>query len=398
MSSFETTAWPGGIDNRSNWRKLKAGFVRDAVNVDVNTDGSMHLRAGFERVFAGTGIRGAIAVGDQVLVAAGADLVLYDEPTDTTTVLATIDGGGRFSGTVFNQEAFFCTETQMYRYAAGALRQWGVRTVTSQPVPTLVAGGLQPGTYQLAMTWTDAAGDEGGTTGAIQIDVPAGSALQVDLPAAAGLTPNLYVSEVNGSTLYKQGSGAGTHAVRSIDSGARLETMWHQQPTPGSQIADHNGVIAIADGRTLWLTTPLRPHLVDRARGFFQYPADIGFVISASGGLYVSADKVYFISGVETGQPEQSTASEYPGVPGSACKLPDDGACWMTQYGVATSDTNGQVRLLSAENFVPELALAGSSGILESNGNQLVVTTMQGNRGANPLAASDYYEAEIVTP
>ena len=76
----------------------------------------------------------------------------------------------------------------------------------------------------------------------------------------------------------------------------------------------------------------------------------------------------------------------------------DGRAAWMTPYGVALSNGQGAATLISQENFVPELATQGSSGIVEHNGNQQVVTTMTGARGANPLAAGDYYEAEIIYP
>lgn len=70
----------------------------------------------------------------------------------------------------------------------------------------------------------------------------------------------------------------------------------------------------------------------------------------------------------------------------------------MTAYGIAVSAPRGTAELVSGANFVPELALSGGSGIVQNNGNQTVVTTMRGGKGPNPLAASDYYEAEIITP
>lgn len=400
MSKFvQQAGWPKGINNKANWRDMPDGFVRDAVNLDPLESGSMALRPGFDKRYAGTSVRGALAVGTHVLLADGSTLAVHDTATNATMSLATIAGAGLFVGAVLNEELFFCTENETLRYKAGVLRTWGVPTVTAQPVPTLVAGALLAGVYQLAMTWVDAYGDEGATTQAVNIAVGAGQALAVTLPAMTGYTPRLYISAVNGSTLYLQAEGAGAYKANAVDdSTSRLETMHHRAPTPGSAVVSHNGVIATADGSTLWVTNPMRPHLVDRATRFFQFPAPVNMVASASGGLYVGADKVYFIAGVETAEPEQTTVSEYPAVSGTAALLPDGRVVWMTAYGIAASGPRGTAELLSAANFVPELALSGGSGIVQNNGNQTVVTTMRGGKGPNPLAASDYYEAEIITP
>lgn len=400
MSKFvRQGGWPKGINNKANWRDLPEGFVRDMVNLDPLESGSAALRPGYERRYVGSDVRGALALGGQVLIADGTVLVLYDTNTDTATTLATIAGAGLFAGAVLNDELFFCTENQTLRYKQGVLRPWGVPTVTAQPTPTLVSGGLTPGVYQVAMTWVDQAGDEGGTTIAATVSVGANQSLSVVLPSRAGLTPQLYVSAVNSATLYKQAQGSGTHRVDSVrDDVARLETLHHREPASGNIVVAHNSVLVMADGPTLWMTTPLRPHLVNRATMFFQFPTPINMVASASGGLYVGADKVYFISGVETDKPEQSTASEYPAVGGTTATLPDGRVAWMTQYGLAISAPNGAVELPSGAHFVPELGLFGGSGMMQNNGNQTVVTTMQAGRGQNPLAASDYYEAEIVTP
>lgn len=400
MSKFvQQAGWAKGINNKANWRDLPDGFVRDTVNLDPLESGSMALRPGFDARYAGSAVRGALAVGSHVLVADGTALLVHDALANSTTTLATIAGAGLFAGAVLNEELFFCTENETLRYKAGVLRPWGVPTVTAQPVPSITSGALLPGVYQLAMTLVDAYGDEGATTQAVNIAVGVGQALSVTLPPRAGYTPRLYVSAVNGSTLYLQAEGAGAYKVDAVDdSTSRLETMHHRAPTPGSAVVSHNGVIATADGTAVWVTNPMRPHLVDRATRFFQFPAPVNMVASAGGGLYIGADKVYFIAGVETAEPEQTTVSEYPAVAGTAATLPDGRAVWMTAYGIAVSAPRGTAELVSGANFVPELALSGGSGIVQNNGNQTVVTTMRGGKGPNPLAASDYYEAEIITP
>lgn len=392
--------WPNGIDNRSPWKAMPQGTVRDSVNVDPLPGGMFGLRSGFTSVVAGTDIRGALAVGTHILLADGTDLKVFDTDTNTTTVLAAIAGTGRFAGDVWNDELFFCTENQNYRYRAGVLRSWGVTTVSSQPVPSVSAGGLLAGEYQCAATFVDAYGDEGGTSNPVVVTVPVGSAMTFTLPTPpAGGKVRLYVGSVQGATLYLQFEGTGQYTCSTVvDNTARLDTVLMRAPVPADFVCEHNGVIAMADGKTLWLTSPLRPHLRSAMSRFFQYPSPIDCLISADGGLFVAADKTYFISNVEGDTPAQGTVFPHGAVRGSMARAPDDSAVWMTQYGLAKSTGQGKATLLSAARFVPELASQGGSGILEHNGNQLVVTTMQRAKGENPLSASDYYEAEIITP
>lgn len=392
-------SWSAGINNRANWRNLPDGAVADAVNLDFLVGGSVGLRAGFDKVYAGTEVRGALVIGTDVLVADGTNLVRVDRRTNSFTTLAAIAGAGRFSGAVHNGELFLCTENETLRYRGGVLRRWGVPTVTAQPIPTLGAGALLAGTYQWAVTYVNGAGEEGAVVSATRMAVPQSGALQFDLTPPAGYQARLYVGAVEGGNLYLQFQGAGAYSVTAVrDDTARLDTMHLREPVSGDYIVSHNGILAIAAGNVVWTTLPMRPHLRNAAKGFFQFGEDVGMVLSADGGLFVSADKTYFIRDVETDEPQQLTIFDYPALRGSGTLLPDGRAAWMTPYGVALSDGTGAATLISQENFAPELATQGSSGIVEHNGNQQVVTSMTAGRGANPLAAGDYYEAEIIYP
>lgn len=392
--------WPAGINNRANEKAIPTGAVRDSVNFDPSADGVMHLRSGFDLVVPGENIRGALGIGDHVLIADGTKLIDFNESIGSTAQLASIAGSGRFVGDVLNDELFFCTENQSFRYKNGALRPWGVPTVTLQPVPTLGAGSLAAGSYQCAATFIDAHGDEGGTTEALIIDVPANSSLGFILPSPPdGGKVRLYVSSVNGGTPYLQYEGVGAYICSVVmDSSARLDTQFLREPVTGDSITAHNGVLVIAAGSTLHMTLPMRPHLRSAMTGFFQFSKPIDMVMSCDGGIYLAADKTFFLTAIETPEPVSTKVLDFGAVRGSGARGIKKEAVWMTRYGVAMSDGQGGATLISEANFVPELASSGSSGVLEHNGNQLVVTTMHDPKGPNPLAASDYYEAEIFTP
>ena len=391
--------WPGGINNRANDKSLPPGTVRDAINVDPGPNGIFSLRAGFSKQVSATSLRGALSVGRYILMADGTDLRCLDTDTNSVSTIKSIAGAGRFSGAVFNEELFFCTENECLRFKGGLLRSWGVVGVSRQPDPLIVSGGLLAGEYQYAATFVDAHGDEGGATLPLLVSVGGNAGLQFAFPSPPeGGRVRLYVGPAQGSEMYLQFEGVGAYLCSSIAlDTARVETLGLRAPIPGDFICEHNGVIAIADGNTLWLTDPLRPHLRNQTSRFFQYPAPIDGIVSADGGLFVLADKTYFVIGVETSEPQQSCILPHGGVRGSMIKTPDNFAAWMTHYGLAKSDGQGKSIMLSAANFLPGIASHGSSGIIERNGNQLVVTTMRSTSDENTLRADNYSEAEIAT-
>lgn len=389
--------WSGGINNRADWRAMPAGTVRDSVNFDPKP-GPLTLRSGYTLMYPGTAIRGALAVGEYILLADGPSLIEVNTATNSSRGLKPIAPSGRFSGAVWNNELFFCTENETLRFKDGVLRSWGVQTVSAQPVPSIVPGALPPGPYWLACTFVDAYGDEGGTTRPLLITVPPGGAIQLRIPPAqpGGMT-RLYVGSVNGETLYKQYQGPGGDYLLSNvrDDSERLTTAYLRAPVVSDFVAEHNGMLLMAEDKTLWHTVPFQPHLRSAVRGFYQFPASIDVVISADSGVFVAADKTYYLTNLETDQAEQAVVLPYGAVRGSAVLTPDNRAAWMTRYGIAKSDGTGKLVLPSAANFVPQLADTGSSGIVERNGAQLVVTTLSGLKEPNPLAMRDYYEAEI---
>ncbi|QHE96863.1 hypothetical protein LCG56_26935 [Pseudomonas cannabina pv. alisalensis] len=392
--------WPLGINNKTHEKAVPKGALRDSVNYDPSADGVLRLRSGYQKVMPGVAVRGALAVGSHILIADGSNLIDFNSETGSSSILKQIAGSGRFAGAVLNDELFFCTENECLRYRSGALREWGVPTVTAQPVPTVGQGSLAAGTYQCAATFTDARGDEGGTTESIIITVPASSSLIFPpLAPPAGGKAQIYVSSLNGSSLFLQGDASNGLVCSSVnDAAARLDTQFLRNPVPGDRICAHNGVLLIADGSVLHMTMPFRPHLRSAIKGWFQFPAPVDLVASGDGGLFVSADKTYFLTDIETPTPGSRKVFDFGAVRGSEAKGLRNEVMWMTRYGIAKSDGSGGASLVSESNFVPELSESATSALLESNGSQMIVTTLKAQKGINPLAASDTYDMEIIYP
>jgi hypothetical protein len=260
-------------------------------------------------------------------------------------------------------------------------------------------GACPPGIYKTATTFVNAYGEESGTWDMPSAELTATGTLVIqNIPTPpTDHTWRLYVTTANGSTLYLQAEGTGAsttlHSVRS--EGITLDNPFLREPPAGSVVASHHGVILIADGSTLWITAPMRPHACDMIRGFFQYAADITNIVPVDDGVYITADKTYFLSDAETTSPSQREVFEFGGYPHTGVTF-GNRAAWMTEWGQAIAALGGQVELPNKGFYAPLLATSAAAGIVRGNGLETIVTTLRGSPETSALAATDYYEVDVL--
>lgn len=389
--------WSRGINNQAPANRLPEQSVRDLLNLDPGVN--LEQRVGYERVAEGAACRAVMALGNKVLYVDGTSLMEFDTQTDTTRLLRTVAGVGPVAWCVFNHELFLSTVNEVLRYDGGTLRDWGVPDVVQQPGVTI--SDQKKGRRLYAATFVNAQGEEGGTT--LAANVPNGT-YSFDMPAPPpGGKTLLYVSANNGRTLYLQGMAwaAGPLVVNNpTDDTQTLATMHLRKPTPSRYLATEAGVILMAQGKSVAFTQPMTPHLTAPMSSFLQYPVEVGMVLGGSRGVYVSADKCYQVTNIESAAPKQSAVSDYPAVPGTGIILPDGRAAWLTRYGMSLESEDARLGIVTPTvgAFVPGESSEGTSGVVDNDGRQMVVTTLQGANRPNTLAASDYYEVEVIRP
>lgn len=167
-----------------------------------------------------------------------------------------------------------------------------------------------------------------------------------------------------------------------------------------SALVSHNGVLLLAAGEFVYMTDPLMPDRIDPLAGFFHFPGDVGMLLSGLRGVYISADKCYSLVNPETDSPEQSTVLDYPAIPGSGIHLRDGRAAWITEYGMAVESTDPRAGIEEPNKgaFAPPPMDRASAGVVEVGGVTRVVASSTPNDNRTGLAASDYFEAEVIRP
>lgn len=392
MDPIRVDSWPLGVNNIAKPNRLPAGAVRDLVNFDPSADGLPALRPGYALVLECSAARAAFAAGKYVIVVDGATLLSYDTETDQASVLGSVADEANVAAAEINGQLYISTLTDSLRTDGVELKRWGISAPGYQV--EVIPGGTLSGRYNVAVT---AVGDDGEESGAdpLLVVVPDNSTLR--LTSDDPRTLRMYASVANGETLFYQGLlyGGGA-ALTSVSDSAEYLTTAGMAPMPAcDELVAHNAVLVGRQDRYVFFTAPAYPHLTDSVRGFFQFPAPVRLLAATDGGVYIVADKTYFLTSLETDTPTQKTVLDLDCVEGTAVQLPDGRVAWFTRYGQAIGSPTGEVELVNRQAFAPQVAQKGAAGWVGHNGNEMVVTTMRGTTGANNLATGDFADLEI---
>lgn len=392
MSTQRTDNWSAGANNVAQPERLPQNSVAALRNLDPAPGGRLTLRAGFDKVQAFTNARALFAAGDALLVVDGGDLHWFDTRTNSATLAATVDPAAPVAAVWHNGELLVSTPQESFALRAGQRRAWGI------PAPVfdvqLVAGALPAGTYKVAVTATV----DGMESGCLPLTVTLDGTQDIRVVTADSRAPLVYASTTNGQTLYAQGEPlAGAFRLTYVaDDTARLQTALLTTMPACTRLASLDGLVVGAAANVVYHSEPLWHHLHDPVRGFVLFPADVTMLVDCGRGVYASTDeKVYFITRLGTDQVALQTASDVPAQPGTEVKLPDGRVAWFTRYGQAFATGDGAVELPNATTYAPTVADLGAAGVLEHNGNQMVVTALRGSHRHNALRAGDYWDLEV---
>ena len=395
MDITRRSNWSKGSNNQARATRMTVDAngvapARELRNLDVGLDGVPTLRAGYERVLAGGDVRAAFYVSGFVVVVDGLALVSYNTRTGESSAIGSLTSSAPCSGATLNGQLYLTSATDSLRTDGVTLHPWQVQ----QPGVSieLVSGSLPAGIYKVAATAVGASGEESGALPSI-IRVPDNSGLRVSTTDARPL--RLYVSSANGEAMYYQQLLLTSTLVHSVDDASeRLTTEGLTELVACDSLAAHHGVLIGRKDNCVFFSAPMQPHLMHPVRGFFQYPADVSMVAVTDGGVYVAADKTWFLTDLESDQPKQRVVADFGAVSGTPVALPDGSVAWFTRYGQAVGDSAGTINLLNRGVYAPDIADVGAAGLVEHNGHQLVVTTMRGVTSPNNLATGDYADLE----
>lgn len=401
-----------GLNNRKpdfRLRDKEGVFLRAAANALITDAGTARRRDGYTQVFNGSDCHSFwtdAATGDGYYVD-GATLYRTTDAGDTlerSIVVADLVPGRQLTYARTGTDVVFSDGVTNRCLSTDGERAFGVPPL--QRVPTVEAtagGGLVAGSYSVCFAYANDHLEISGTTPAWLVDVPQNGKLDLtDLPATwpRGVDMLLvYVSQPGGAAMFIEQrllAPATTMTLGMVTGGGAECTTYLQASTPAGRILRWwSGRLYVANGSTLFYSDPYSPALYTPARNYVQFNAPITVVEPCDAGMYVVADKAYWLAGDIT----QATAKEVLPLPaafGSSYQMPMVQAVyWMSPKGTVVGDWQGQVTLLQDENVVMPRAEQGATVVLEQDGQRHAVTSIFGVNGSS-AAARSYMDAEVI--
>ncbi len=376
---------PIGLNNRLPITQLDVPTPRDstpvwlavAENVDILGGSYVRRRNGFALATPGIwhslwgagadtfGVREEDGVASlyrlsSVDGAVQTDLVAVLDTTQKLHYTSTPDGNVYVSDGV-----------QLRRIEGMALVDLGVEPPNLSPIAFETSGGLPVGRYQVFFTSIGAAGESCST--AVQtVFLPNGGGI-----AFSGLTADtaIYATDADGVIFNEVHS---RDYVSLGNEGGECGTFMLKPMPAGHSLCHYKGSLFSAVGQWLYISEPYRYGAYYPGRGFIPFPADISIVAPCEDGIYVCADKTYWLPN-DPLDTSPVVVLPHGALPGSVA-FDEDAvvAYWQCDNGVILAKPGGVVEAVQDEALKFRKAALGHSWVREQGGDKHLITTRFG--------------------
>jgi hypothetical protein len=309
-----------------------------------------------------------------------------------------------------NGTVYISCATASAKIENGILAPWGIETPAGavQLVPT-TTGVMTPGDYQVAVTYVLSNGTESRPSLIATVTIPANTgagagliATSIPLPASPYVvSKRIYMSTADGEELYLVAEHPASTAFASFGldpTGPRLLTA-ELSPIPNSiALANYGGRIFFVPAATpnvVGFTEAFGYDHTNLAANYYQFPAPVTVIAAVTDGLYVCADKTYFLAHAGSSDATQAIVLDFGAVYGSAVRIPQTAtSMWLSPKGsVVGGDGGGVTMAVEASISVPAMSNAAGMYREQDGIKQFVVTGQNGAPGS--LQAQEYTAVEV---
>ena len=404
MQPITVKGFPIGINNIEPDYAMPEGSARDIINADIYNDGKLRRRRGSVMSFGGLDIHSLWSdprnpdpqIAFYVAGTSLFSLQYISGSLVSSTVATGLQRGAEVSYFELAGDIFWSNGFVNGRIRNGTLNvPWGVETPAKNPVLTAgVTGSLPAGHYQVVLTFRNSLGEESGATLAQGIDVLAnGSITLTNMPQPASfdvIQTCIYCTPQNGDVMYKVAVVASSTTTFTITNASIGTTMLKTQflsPMPaGVSICHLNGSIYVAQGNFIYYSEPFRYGLCNLRENFYQFPGEVDIVLGVPDeagmrpqeGIFVCADKTYFILRAGTKEAENKIIFPFGGVRGTGTYLRNNtDVAWFSPRGQVTGSIGGHAKLLNDANYTPGKMTHGTSIVREYQGLKQIINTVE---------------------
>jgi len=397
--------FPLGMNNVAKETSLPEGSLREATNVDIDDTGNVRLRQGFELLYSGNNIDSLY----KRFFREGNDFkYLHDD--NTAEIIGQVIG--RLSYIEVNEKIYF-TDGNRNQYVDSSLSAelLGIETPRQVTGSVTGSGGMAPGQYQVTCAYTNGT-EVSGTPTATQFELTSTGGLSLNIPQPIGnYSIVIYVSGLNDARLFHQviiPKGTITYPIYTVNTEANICKTLNLNKLPAGQIIEYyKGKIYVAKDNVLWYSEPHRYGLTRNSRNFFNFADRITICAAVDNGIFVVADKTYFITFNKDTEAKITEVSQNKAVEGTSLKISggdlkfdfeSECAYWFSEIGPVVGLPNGQVQNLTEDVMaVPDnTSSVGSSLFRETNGIKQLISTMAQGGEISELKSNDKASITVI--
>lgn len=327
--SGEVTLGPfSGLNNVQDPESLRPDELASALNVDIDDRGKPGRRPGRTRIYTGeTGNLFKVSDNEALFTDNGKLMRTVKAPNGNyvfETLRVGMIPGRTVAYAQVNDEVYYTDGLVRGRVVDGVDRAWGVQAPNAWPTLTQVGGSYGAGVYQVIFTFVDDEGVESGTFGGTAISLASTGGIRITNAPVSGEAHvthlRVYATPQNGDQFYfvrQVANGTSTIVLSGGLAAIPLETQFCDAPPPANILEYHDGRIYCARGAYVYKTRPLQYHLFKPAEDYHAFPATVTMLASVNGGMYVSADRIYWMTVGEDGAAAITEVIDDIAVPGA---------------------------------------------------------------------------------
>lgn len=379
-----------GLNTQDAPEALVKGEFREALNLYVTNAQQMAQREAPALITAGD-FHSLETIGELTLIVQEQKLLSVDSAGVTTELFDGLTAHEAMSYEEYNGDIFFSNGIDAGMIQDGVVAPWGME-LPAPPATVAADGSMPAGKYVVYVAYQDTEGAESVASLPARVQLYAQGGINVIFPKFPSYAEivNVYVTLHDGVVAYlnKQVPVAQTSVLITAEGGTAELTSLDMMPAPPSRIVrKYGGRLIGATGSMLWFTDPYNPRRYRPAENYYLFPVEITMVEVVDTGVYIGADKIYFLEGPDMLNMKQIIADTSPAIFGTGMTLDSaymplletNGtlALWLSGKGFMAGANSGEAVPLSENKVTFPVATEGAMAFLKQNGTTQLLSLMR---------------------
>jgi len=401
-----------GINNVLPADKSLDGYLKELVNLDIDKSNNLTKRQGF--TLEDTAVYHSLwSDGIHMFAVKDGDLVEIKADSSSTLLVSSI-GDSPVTFDFIDGDYYYTSRFRSGKIKDGSATNWGITPPNLQLSLTQTIGTLSKGFYQVTYTYSTLDGRESGSNIATVIEVVDNSGILVeDIQASTNsevTTINIYITQTNGNDFYRVGeiaNGTTSTTVSSMFGDRPLSTFNLYDAPRGSIVKWAHGRMYVAQDNIVWWSEPYQYDLFNLKESYWYFDGEVTALCPTPDGLWVSSDKIYYVSGKDPSNARLTEKELAQVVRGSDVKFSGAyifientplGYKWLvtTDRGMFVLFNDGVILNISEQNVSMPKAWDAASGFIQEDGINRYVSLLREKEGSNNTAIGDLVTSTIV--